>query len=406
MTESGDMVFTGGDPGPRLRAIAHVDMDAFYAAIEQRDRPELLGQPVVVGGLGPRGVVATASYEARRFGVRSAMPTARARRLCPDGIYLSPRMAHYVSVSKEVFSVFRRVTPELEGLSLDEAFLDLGRSLALFGTPMEIGARIKAEVLLATGLRCSVGLASNKFLAKLASELSKPDGLRALAPENVQETLDPLPVGRLWTVGPVAEARLQAAGIQTVAQMRSVGDVRLRAVLGAHGLALGRLARGEDDRPVQPNQTERSLAAEETVDIDLATLADALALLMRLVERVAERARAHALVARVVTLKLRVPPFETSTRRALLEPPTHATDRLHAAASTLLGRWWTQAPVPRLRLLGVSLSELAPDSGPAAGDLFEPPAAGGRDTLVDRINQRFGSGAIRRARGVRDRGSP
>lgn len=400
MTKSGDMVFTGAAAAPRARAIAHVDMDAFYAAIEQRDRPELQGRPVIVGGLGPRGVVSTASYEARRFGVRSAMPTAKARRLCPDGVYLVPRMKTYAAVSREVFSVFGSVSPEVEGLSLDEAFIDLGRSLTLFGTPREIGLRIKAGVLAATGLRCSVGLSCNKFLAKLASELSKPDGLLEIPRENVRETLDPLPVGRLWTVGPVAAARLEAAGIHTVAQLRDAGDSRLRALLGAQGLALARLARGEDERPVQPNQAERSLGAEETLDTDLASLDAAQALLMRLVERVAERARAHGLVGRVVTLKLRVPPFETSTRRTLLEPPSGATARLHAATAALLERWWGEARAPRLRLLGVALSELARADGTDAGGLFDAPDADANDGLVDRINRRFGGGAIRRARGL------
>ena len=395
------MVFGGADGKPPPRAIAHVDMDAFYAAIEQRDRPELRGLPVIVGGLGPRGVVSTASYEARRFGVRSAMPIAKARRLCPEGVYLAPRMATYAAVSREVFAVFASVTPDVEGLSLDEAFLDLGRSLALFGTPWQIGARLKAEVLARTGLRCSVGLASNKFLAKLASELGKPDGLLELRTENVRETLDPLPVGRLWTVGPVAAARLEAAGMRTVADLHAAGKARLRAVLGEHGLALARLARGEDDRPVQPNQVERSLGAEETLDVDLSSLEAALALLMRLVERVAERARAHALVGRVLTLKLRVPPFETSTRRAVLEPASNATARLHALASSLLERWWRQASQPRLRLLGVTLSELAA-AGEAADDLFAAPEPAQGDEVVDRINRRFGGGSIRRARGLRE----
>lgn len=376
-------------------------MDAFYAAIEQRDRPELRGQPVIVGGLGPRGVVATASYEARRHGVRSAMATANARRLCPQGIYLAPRMAVYTSVSKQIFEVFQGVSPEVEGLSLDEAFLDLGGSLALFGNALAIGQRIKAEVLAATGLRCSVGLSCNKFLAKLASELGKPDGLLELTAENAQETLDPLPVSRLWTVGPVAAARLQGAGIHTVAQLRSAGDARLRGLLGNHGLALARLARGEDERPVQPNRAERSLGAEQTLDVDLDSLDAARSLLMRLVERVAERARGLALVGRVITLKLRVPPFETCTRRAVLEPPTQATDRLHAAAAALLDRWWAKATTPRLRLLGVTLSELAP-AGNAEGDLFGATTGSARDPLVDRINRRFGAGAIRRARGMRD----
>ena len=217
-------------------------MDAFYASVEQLDHPEWRGLPVIVGSDSRRGVVATASYEARRFGVRSAMPGVTAKRLCPDGIFVAPRMSRYSEVSAQVFDVLGRVTPEVEGLSLDEAFLDVGASLRLFGSLTEIGTLLKREVLAATGLRCSVGMAHNKLLAKLATELGKPDGLYHLLPERVHETLDPLPVGRLWTVGKVAEARLAAHRIATIGQLRRASRALLGQLFGSHGAELARLA--------------------------------------------------------------------------------------------------------------------------------------------------------------------
>lgn len=386
----------------RQRAVIHVDMDAFYASVEQLDRPELRGRPVVVGGAGPRGVVATASYEARRFGVRSAMPGATARRLCPDAVFLAPRMDRYAAVSAEVFAILAEFTPVIEGLSLDEAFLDVTASLRLLGPLASIGPRIRERVRERTGLACSVGTAHNKLLAKLATELAKPDGCFHLEAERVQATLDPLPAGRLWTIGKVAAERLAELGIRSIGDLRRAEHRLVARALGNHALEAQRLAAGIDEREVVPDRAEKSVGAERTFDADLRTLEDARVRLMRLAERVGERARATGVAGRTVTVKLRVPPFETSTRQATLPEPTAATAEIYAAGNRLLSRWWREAPARRLRLLGISLSgfEPAPDAGQES--LFErtPPAAGASDPVLDRINERFGRGAIRRARGL------
>ncbi|MFN7552805.1 MAG: DNA polymerase IV [Pseudomonadota bacterium] len=296
------------------RAERHVDLDAFYASVEQLDHPRLRGRPVIVGGTGARGVVATASYEARRFGVRSAMPGATARRLCPDGVFLRPRMARYAEVSAAVFSVFAEFTPVIEGLSLDEAFLDVSASRRLLGSLPAIGALVRARVRERTGLPCSVGMAHNKLLAKLATELAKPDGLFHLPPERVGATLDPLPVERLWTIGAVAARRLAEVGVRTIGELRGADPSAVARAMGSQAATAQRLAAGIDERAVEPDRDGKSIGAECTFDQDLRTLEAAKVRLMRLVERVGERARAAGVEGRVVTLKLRVPPFETSTR--------------------------------------------------------------------------------------------
>lgn len=389
------------------RAIVHVDMDAFYAAIEVLDHPAWRGLPLVVGGLGRRGVVSTCSYEARKFGVRSAMPTAEARRRCPDAVYVSPRMSRYTEVSAEVFAVFREITPEVEGLSLDEAFLDVGASRALFGDIETIGRRIKDGVRARTGLAASVGMAHNKLLAKLASELSKPDGFLHLTRDAVQATLDPLPVGRLWTVGKVADERLAAIGIRTIGALRTAEPTRLARALGRDAAGLQLLAAGIDERPVNAEREEKSLSAENTFAYDLTDWSDAASWLMRLAERVGERLRHHGFVARTIGVKLRAPPFETHTRQATLATPSDATAVIHATARPLLERWWNEQRPPRLRLLGVSAQGLieatAIETAPQA-DLFASPAVSERksrtDAVADRITQKFGAAGLRRARGL------
>jgi DNA polymerase-4 len=385
-----------------LRSIIHVDMDAFYAAVEVLDHPQWQGLPLVVGELGPRSVVSTASYEARRFGVRSAMPTLTAQRLCPKALFVPVRMARYREVSAEVFAVFGEVTPEIEGLSLDEAFLDVGRSLRLFGGEIEtIGRFLKQEIRRRTGLNASVGMAHNKLLAKLASELSKPDGFLRIRPDQVHAVLDPLPVGRLWTVGKVSEATLHRLGIRTVGELRFAEPRRLQQACGNQAVHWQQLARGEDARPVQAGAEEKSVSAETTFVTDLTTLDQALSWLARLAERVGERVRSHELQGRTVTIKLRKPPFETHTRQLSLAEPTDATGVLLDAGRVLLQRWWAAEKDPRLRLLGIGLSQFA---ATAQTGLFAPSA--GQDRLADRINQRFGHGSL--VRGVvlkaRDRG--
>jgi DNA polymerase-4 len=363
--------------------------------VEQRDRPELRGLPVIVGGLGPRGVVSTCSYEARPFGVRSAMPTAQARRLCPDGVYLWPDLARYEEVSDQVFEVFHEVTPLVEGLSLDEAFLDVTASLRLLGSIEAIGRRIKEAIRERTQLNASVGMGPNKLLAKLASEISKPDGFHRIRAESAAQELAPLPVSRLWTVGKVTEQALHRLGIRTIGELAASDAARLASALGRQVTGLQALARGEDERDVEPAQGEQSIGAEHTFDIDVAELAMAEAWLLRHCERIAARARQRGLEGRTVTVKLREPPFVTHTRQAQLRAPSASASDLYMLARSLLNAWWESHRRPRLRLLGVSLSGFAAER---QQDLFDS-ASDRRETdqVQDRINSRFGSGSLIRA---------
>jgi len=383
------------------RAIIHVDMDAFYASVEQRDHPELRGRPVIVAGLGPRGVVSTCSYEARRFGVRSAMPTAQARRLCPDAVYVWPDLARYEAVSDQVFGVFHEVTPLVEGLSLDEAFLDVTASLRLLGSVEAIGRRIKQAIRERTRLNASVGMGPNKLLAKLASEISKPDGFRRMTSGSAAAELAPLPVGRLWTVGKVTEQALHRLGIRTIGELAACDTARLASALGRQVTALQALARGEDDRCVEPAQAEQSIGAEHTYDVDVAELAMAEAWLLRHCERIAARARQRGLQGRTITVKLREPPFETYTRQAQLPAPSASASEIYKLARGLLNAWWRAQARPRLRLLGVSLSGFAAER---QSDLFDDASErGATDQVQDRINSRFGTGSLVRAGVLRTR---
>jgi DNA polymerase-4 len=251
---------------PAVRSILHVDMDAFYASVEQRDNPELRGRPVVVGGGTNRGVVAAASYEARKFGIRSAMPMAEALRRCPELCRVRSRMSLYQAVSEQVFEIFRRFTPVVEGLSLDEAFLDVSSSLALFGSPVEIAGAIKREILAATELTASVGVARNKLVAKIASELDKPDGLTVLFPEHYSARLDPLPVAVIPGIGRETLKRLDRVGIHTVRELRTAADRDLEPIFGRFTTKTRDRAAGIDDRPVVASREEKSISAEETYD--------------------------------------------------------------------------------------------------------------------------------------------
>lgn len=384
------------------RAILHIDMDAFFASVEQLDNPELCGFPVIVAGLGRRGVVATCSYEARKFGVRSAMPTANARKLCPEGIYLTPRISRYVEISRRVFILLQEFTSLIEGLSLDEAFLDVSASQALFGTPLTIAKTIKQKVLDVTGLNCSIGVSHNKWLAKFATELGKPDGIFMLTRENYQQFLDPLSVGRLWTVGKVMQEKLERAGYLCIADIRNAVPSVLAQVAGRQQILLQQLANGIDERPVVPDHEEKSVGAETTFEEDLLTLGAAQAWVLKLTERVAERARRLGVKGRVVCVKLRSPPFITETRQSTLASPCNGTDSIHLAAQKLLGVWWQSKTRPALRLLGITLSGLVSvdaELGQSA-DLFAETKVSAKDQVADRLNSRFGNGTIKRARSL------
>jgi DNA polymerase-4 len=404
------------------RWILHADMDAFYASIEQRDRPELRRKPVIVGATSPRGVVAAASYEARRFGVRSAMPGFRARELCPDGVFLPSRIERYAAVSAEVHAVFRDFTPAIEPLALDEAFLDVSGSMHLFGGPEALARRLKGAVLDATELKVSVGLAPNKLVAKIACTLGKPDGLRIVSPDGVRGLLDPLPVGRLWGVGPVLREKLEAIGIHRFEQLAGCDRATLAAVVGRRADELQALARGQDDRPVQTGGTPRSCGEENTFESDVSDENRIFEVIAAHAEAVARRLRRGGYRGRTVTLKVKLaraesrgergPNYPLRTRSKTLPGGTDDAARIADVARRL---WQAGAPWPPVRLLGVSLSgivavpsEPAPPGSPrrvgqgveregAQLSLFASRARGPLGPTLDRIEARFGKTAIRRA---------
>ncbi|RPH96976.1 MAG: DNA polymerase IV [Lysobacterales bacterium] len=377
------------------RAIIHVDMDAFYASVERLDDPSLHDKPVIVGGLGPRGVVATASYEARKFGVHSAMPMTRARRLCPRACFIRPRMARYRELSAAVFAIFRAFTPQVEGLSLDEAFLDVSGSVRLFGTPLAIARQIKQRIRDETGLTASVGLAANKFLAKLASDANKPDGLLWVQPGEVTAFLDPMPISRLWGIGKQTAPGLRALGILTIGQLRKADAAVLRPVLGNRVEHFQRLARGADEREVEPDRPDRSISHEVTFDRDLLDRAELLAELQRQAESVARRLREQGLMARTVMVKIRDGRFRTVTRSRSLRACSSNTRTLYRMARALFETWRESHRSTPLRLLGMGVSGLEDaDTGEAAGDRLDSRGERDIDRVFDRINRRYGESKI------------
>ena len=378
------------------RSILHVDMDAFYASVEQRDNPALRNKPLVVGGSTNRGVVAAASYEARKFGIRSAMPMRDAYRRCPDLLRVQPRMAHYQAVSKQIFKVFRRFTPLVEGLSLDEAFLDVTASMALFGAPVEIAKAIKLKILEETRLTASVGVAQNKLVAKIASDLDKPDGLTVILPADYGTKLDPLSISVIPGIGRETLKRLSGTAISTVRHLRLADDRVLEPVFGRYTQKTRARAAGIDERSVVPSRTEKSISAEETYDTDLAAREEMERELLRLTERTATRLRKAGLAANTVHIKIRQSDFKTYTRQRRVRPPANGTDQIFAVACDLLGVWLGRNPDAKIRLLGVGGSDLAPAAQP---DLF---TAGETETVVDKtvdeIRDRFGKDVLTRAR--------
>jgi DNA polymerase-4 len=382
------------------RKILHVDMDAFYAAVEQRDNPELRGRPLVVGGGNNRGVVAAASYEARKFGIHSAMPMREANRRCPHLLRVTPRMSHYQSVSKEVFAIFHEVTPLVEGLSLDEAFLDVTASLSLLGDEVRIAREIKLRIMDRTGLTASVGVAPNKLVAKIASDLDKPDGLFVVTADTVRTILDPLPVRVIPGIGRETLARLQRIPVHTVGELRTATDKALEPIFGRFTQRTRDRAAGIDDRPVVSSRADKSISAEETFDNDLREPPAMHRHLLRLSERTASRLRARELVAGTIQVKIRQSDFTTYTRQRALRPPGNSTEQIFETAKGLLHAWLTEFPGTRIRLLGVGGSELAKD---AQADLFSPSQAGSGtplDRTVDQIRERFGDLSLGRARSL------
>ena len=374
------------------RCILHVDMDAFYASVEQRDNPQHKGQPVLVGGTGPRGVVAACSYEARTFGIHSAMPMAEAIRRCPQAICVHPRMSHYKDVSRQIFSVFAEFTPEIEGLSLDEAYLDVTASISLFGTPRELAKNIKMRIREATGLTASVGVAPNKLVAKIASDLEKPDGLCELTGQTIRATLDPLPVRAIGGIGARTGDRLSAVGIHTLEQLRLAPDKKLRRVFGRYTDRMRLRASGIDDRPVCTHRADQSISGEETFDTDISERGSLISVLAEQATRVCDRMAKKNLQASVVAIKIRRDDFSTFTRQRHVTPPVSDTDSMTRIAVELLDTWLADNPGARLRLLGVGGSGLSPatqlklfDNAPAGSNLGD---------AMESIRTRFGDDAL------------
>lgn len=396
-------------PPPPERVVLHADMDAFFASIEQRDRPELRGKPVIVGATSGRGVVAAASYEARKFGVRSAMPGFRARELCPDGVFLPSNMELYAAVSAEVHAVFLEFTPQIEPIALDEAFLDVTGSFGLYGDAHRLARRLKERVREETALAVSVGVAQSKLVAKIACTLGKPDGLRVVEPTGVRALLDPLPIRRLWGVGPVLGARLEALGIRTFSDLSGHDARTLREALGERAEELQALARGEDEREVEADRAPKSYGEENTFETDVLDRERVTSALTAHAEAVARRVRHDGYAGRTVTMKAKLgrargrresrglvggsePSYPLVTRSKTLD---RATDDGAVIRAVALALWDASGIREPVRLLGVSLSGLERPQAVQLELFSEKRSALGK--TLDAITERFGDQAITRA---------
>ncbi len=389
-----------GEPleSQRQRGILHVDMDAFFVAVEQRERPELRGRRVIVGFPAERSVVLSASYEARAFGIRSAMPMSAALRQCPDAIVVEPRHRLYYAVSAQLMGIFRDFTDLVEPLSVDEAFLDVSGAVRRLGPPERIAAMVKERIRAELGITASVGVAATKFVAKIASARSKPDGLLVIRPERTIEFLHSLPVGALWGIGGKTREVLARFGIHTVEDLAHTPESTLKRVLGASGLHARQLSWGIDARPVTPVRLEKSLGAEETFAVDVWDDGDLHRELLRLAHRVAGRLRAGGLAAGTVALKLRYSDFSTLSRSHTLSVPTDSAQQLYSAARTLLGGL---GPRPlAVRLIGIRGERLAASAGSPRQLSLDRSEDNWRtaEQALDRVSEKFGSGALRPAR--------
>jgi DNA polymerase IV len=390
--------------------ILHCDMDAFYASVEERERPELVGKAVIVGGTPEqRGVVSAANYVARKYGVHSAMPAVTAHRLCPNGVYLPPRISFYAEISRQIRQIFERFTPLVEPLSLDEAFLDVTGSEHLFGTADDIGRKIKQAVREETKLVVSVGVAPNKYLAKIASDFGKPDGFVVVGKGREQEFLDPLPVERLWGVGKQSSKVFERMGIRTIGQLRQWPMDTLVSRFGSNGEYLWQLAHGIDDRSVVPEREAKSISHETTFEQNINDLDVLRAWLLDLTEQVGWRLRRNGLRGRTVHLKVRFADFSTITRCQTFPEPTDITQELWQAADELLCHRLPPSHLP-IRLIGMGVSGFG-ESGYRQGMLFdqeERQKYTNLDAVADQVRERFGSSALRRGASVthRNRSEP
>jgi DNA polymerase-4 len=377
--------------------ILHVDMDAYYASVEERDDPSLVGKPVIVGGSAEgRGVVAAANYEARKFGVHSAMAAVRAKRLCPQAIVIKPRMDYYASVSRQIRDIFEQFTSLVEPLSLDEAFLDVTGSESIFGAAALIGQQIKQRIRSELKLVASVGVAPNKFVAKIASDVQKPDGFVVVEADEVQSFLDPLPIGRLWGVGKVTGQVFDQLSIRTIGQLRQIPIETLAGRFGSSGEHFWKLAHGIDDRRVIPDREAKSISAETTFHEDIDDLELLRAWLVDLVEQVGRRLRRHGIKGRTIELKVRFADFKTITRSLTVTEPTNITQELLDVGVELLTKRLPPRHLP-VRLLGFGVSNL--DSGRSQQQLFDQPDRARHrelDRVADQIAAKFGKQAIQR----------
>ena len=374
--------------------ILHADLDSFYASVEQRDDPSLRNRPVIVGG----GVVLAASYEAKAFGVRTAMGGSQARRLCPNAVVVPPRMSAYTEASRAVFEVFHDTTPLVEGLSIDEAFLDVGGLRRVAGTPVEIARRLKQEVARRVGLPITVGVARTKFLAKVASGVAKPDGLLVVAPDRELAFLHPLPVERLWGVGAVTAAKLRARGIASVRDVAQLPEEVLVAMLGrASGRHLHALAHNRDPRPVQVGRRRGSIGSQRAVPRSFRSSEEIDATLVAIVDRVTRRMRAAGRVGRTVCLRLRFDDFSRATRSETLPQATAGTETVLDAARSLLAEAAPMIARRGLTLVGISVANLNDDTAVQLVLPFDARSRRDLDGALDGVRQRFGSDAVTRA---------
>ncbi len=381
------------------RTILHLDMDAFFAAVEQSDHPEWRGKPVVVGadphGGRGRGVVSTCSYEARRFGIHSAMPISKAWKLNPDAIYVQPRGRRYAGISHQIMALLTHYSPDLEPISIDEAFLDITSTQKLFGGAQAMADRIKAEIRQETNLSCSIGIAPNKFVAKIASDLRKPDGLVIVPEGGVEAFLAPLEIARLWGCGPKTVPVLQAMGIFTIGDLAACSQSELIGKFGQAGLHFWRLSRGLDERPVSDDHTAKSMSRESTFAVDTGDEEEMRNTLLSLCDDLAYDMRRHEVRGRTITLKIRLADFSTFTRSRSLESPVDASAELFRHASELFASFNRQGA--RVRLLGVAASQLQQGEGQL--DLFAPEKRrkDKLDSIMDDVRKKFGTKAISRA---------
>ncbi|MDD2620288.1 MAG: DNA polymerase IV [Syntrophomonadaceae bacterium] len=382
----------------QLTDILHCDLDAFFASVEQMDNPSLRGKPVVVGGdMHSRGVVSTCSYEARKYGIRSAMPTAQAYRLCPQAVLLPVNMPRYLEVSKQVFAILNQYSPVMEIVSIDEAFLDISGCSGIFGSPEKIGYLIKKQVNTELGLTISVGISYNKFLAKLASDMDKPDGLRVIAPSQALDLLRPLPVSRIWGVGKKTQQNLEKLGLKTIGDIQILPPEWMEAKLGTTGRIFWELAHGIDNRELEPEHERKSMGREETFPEDIKDTAYLKKLIAQFAAELCRKLRKEDLNAASITIKIRYYDFKTITRRKTF-PPCNSDITITQIANELLDQSYDGKKA--LRLFGLSLGNLSPSAGLEQGSLFDPQLTADHkriDQLMDDIRERYGPRAINRA---------